>query len=561
MPFWFKGMLARVFGGSQFGRSDLPGNIVEKGVDFNYYMLEAINVSLQYGGRVLFKEVNLKFTNGNCYGFIGANGAGKSTFLKILSGEIEPNKGEVILGKNERISVLNQNQNAFDNETVLRCVLLGNKRLVEIMDEKDKLYSKEDFSDEDGILASELEMEFANMNGWDAETDAKILLNGLGIDESKFDLLMSEIEFKEKVKILLAQALFGNPDVLILDEPTNNLDIQTVTWLEEFLLNFENTVITVSHDRHFLNKVCTHICDVDYGEINMYVGNYDFWYETSQLLQKQAKELNKRNEAKAKELQEFIARFSANASKSKQATSRKKELEKLTIEELKVSNRRYPFVDFKYDREIGNDILFVEGLTKKGYFENLSFSVNKNDKIAFLSPNTLVLTMLFDILAGKETADSGEVKWGKTINLSYLMNNSDEYFDNCNLTLIDWLRRFSKDQTETFLRGWLGRMLFTKEEATKKASVLSGGEKVRCMLAKEMLSNANVLIMNDPSNHLDLETITSLNKGMSNFKGNILFYSHDHEINSTVANRIIVIEDGKKVFDKACGYDEYLETK
>ena len=522
-------------------------------------MLETINVSLQYGGRVLFKDVNLKFNNGNCYGFIGANGAGKSTFLKILSGEIEPNKGEVIIGKNERISVLNQNQNAFDNETVLRCVLLGNKRLVEIMDEKDRLYSKEDFSDEDGILASELEMEFANMNGWDAETDAKILLNGIGIGEEKHELLMADMEFKDKVKVLLAQALFGNPDILILDEPTNNLDIETVRWLEEFLLDFENTVITVSHDRHFLNKVCTHICDVDFGEINMYVGNYDFWYETSQLLQKQAKDLNKRNEAKAKELQEFIARFSANASKSKQATSRKKELEKLTIEELKVSNRRYPFVDFKYDREIGNDILFVENLTKKGFFENLSFSVNKGDKIAFLSSNTLVLTMLFDILTGKEQADSGEVKWGKTITCSYLMNNSDEYFTDCNLTLIDWLRRFSKDQTETFLRGWLGRMLFTREEATKKANVLSGGEKVRCMLAKEMLSNANVLIMNDPSNHLDLETITSLNKGMNNFKGNILFYSHDHEINSTVANRIIVIEDNKKVFDKSCGYDEYLE--
>ena len=524
-------------------------------------MLQVINVGMQFGSRTLFKEVNVSFSNGNCYGIIGANGAGKSTFLKILSGDLEPTNGQVSISPNERMSVLKQNQNEYDEEEVLRTVLMGHKRLIEIMEEKDALYCKEDFNEDDGIKVAELESEFAEMNGWEAESEAASLLNGLGIKDDKHYMLMKDLDAKEKVKVLLAQAIFGNPDILILDEPTNNLDIKSTIWLENFLYNFENTVIVVSHDRHFLNKVCTHICDVDYGQINMYVGNYDFWYETSQLLQKQAKELNKRNEAKAKELQEFIARFSANASKSKQATSRKKELEKLTLEELKVSNRRYPFVDFKYDREIGNDILFVENLTKKGFFENLSFSVNKNDKIAFLSSNTLVLTMLFDILTGKEKADSGEVKWGKTINVSYLMNNSDEYFDGCNLTLIDWLRRFSKDQTETFLRGWLGRMLFTKEEATKKACVLSGGEKVRCMLAKEMLSNANVLVMNDPSNHLDLETITSLNKGMNNFKGNILFYSHDHEINSTVANRIIAIEDGKKVFDKSCGYDEYLELR
>lgn len=522
-------------------------------------MLQAINVSLQYGSRVLFKNVNLKFTKGNCYGVIGANGAGKSTFLKILSGVIEPNKGEVIKDKDERISVLNQDQYAFDNETVIRTVLLGNKKLVDIMDEKDALYSKENFSEEDGIKASELEVEFAELNGWEAESDAKILLNGLGISDEKSELLMKELDSKEKVKVLLAQALFGNPDILILDEPTNNLDVKSVTWLENFLMNFENTVIVVSHDRYFLNKVCTHICDVDYGEINIYVGNYDFWYETNELLQKQAKEVNKKMEARAKELQEFIARFSANLSKSKQATSRKKELEKLTLQDLKVSSRRYPFIDFRFDKEIGNDILIVENLTKKGYFENLTFTVNKKEKIAFICENSLVLNMLFDILMGIEEADSGTYKWGKTITTSYLPANNDKYFKDCDLSLINWLKQYSKDQTETFIRGWLGRMLFSGEEALKQAKVISGGEKVRCMLAKEMLANANVLVMNDPSNHLDLETITSLNKGMINFKGNILFTSHDHEITNTVANRIIEIKDGKKVFDKCCTYDEYLD--
>ncbi len=524
-------------------------------------MLQAINVSLQYGSRVLFKNVNLKFTKGNCYGVIGANGAGKSTFLKILSGKLEPNKGEVLVDKNERISVLNQDQNAFDNETVLRTVLLGNKKLVDIMDEKERLYAKSDFNDEDGIKASELEMQFAELNGWEAESDAKTLLNGLGIKDEKAELLMSELDYKEKVKVLLAQALFGNPDILILDEPTNNLDIKSVTWLENFLLNFENTVIVVSHDRYFLNKICTHICDVDYGEINIYVGNYDFWYQTNELLQRQAKELNKKAEARAKELQEFIARFSANASKSKQATSRKKELEKITLQDLKTSSRRYPFIDFRFDREIGNDILIVENLGKKGYFENISFTVNKNEKIAFICENSLVLNMLFDILMGIEKADTGTFKWGKTITTSYLSINNDKYFKDCDLSLIDWLKQFSKDQSETFIRGWLGRMLFSGEEALKQAKVISGGEKVRCMLAKEMLSNANVLVMNDPSNHLDLETITSLNKGMINFKGNILFTSHDHEITNTVANRIIEIKDGKKTFDKCCTYDEYLEIE
>ena len=523
-------------------------------------MLQAINVILQYGARVLFKDVNLKFTKGNCYGVIGANGAGKSTFLKILSGVIEPNKGEVIKDKDERLSVLNQDQYAFDNETVIRTVLLGNKRLVDIMDEQEALYSKPDFSEEDGIKVGELQMEFAELNGWEAESDAKILLNGLGISDEKSELLMKDLDSKEKVKVLLAQALFGNPDILILDEPTNNLDVKAITWLENFLLNFENTVIVVSHDRYFLNKVCTHICDVDYGEINIFVGNYDFWYETNELLQKQAKEVNKKMEARAKELQEFIARFSANLSKSKQATSRKKELEKLTLQDLKVSSRRYPFIDFRYDREIGNDILIVENLTKKGYFENLTFTVNKKDKIAFICENSLVLNMLFDVLMGLEEADSGTYKWGKTITTSYLPTNNDKYFKDCDLSLINWLKQYSKDQTETFIRGWLGRMLFSGEEALKKAKVISGGEKVRCMLAKEMLSNANVLVMNDPSNHLDLETITSLNKGMINFKGNILFTSHDHEITNTVANRIIEIKDGNKVFDKYCTYDEYLEV-
>ena len=523
-------------------------------------MLQAINVSLQYGSRVLFKDVNLKFTKGNCYGVIGANGAGKSTFLKILSGVLEPNKGEVIKDKDERLSVLNQDQYAFDNETVIRTVLLGNKRIVDIMDEQEALYSKADFSEEDGIRVGELQMEFAELNGWEAESDAKILLNGLGISDEKADCLMKDLDSKEKVKVLLAQALFGNPDILILDEPTNNLDIKAITWLENFLLNFENTVIVVSHDRYFLNKVCTHICDVDYGEINIFVGNYDFWYETNELLQRLAKEVNKKMEARAKELQEFIARFSANLSKSKQATSRKKELEKLTLQDLKVSSRRYPFIDFRYDREIGNDILFVENLTKKGYFENLTFTVNKKDKIAFVCENSLVLNMLFDILMGVEEADSGTVKWGKTITTSYLPTNNDKYFKDCDLSLINWLKQYSKDQTETFIRGWLGRMLFSGEEALKQAKVISGGEKVRCMLAKEMLSNANVLVMNDPSNHLDLETITSLNKGMINFKGNILFTSHDHEITNTVANRIIEIKDGEKVFDKYCTYDEYLEV-
>lgn len=521
-------------------------------------MLQVTNVSLQYGSKKLFEDVNLKFTSGNCYGIIGANGAGKSTFLKILSGEIEPNKGEVSLGKNERMSVLMQNQNAYDGETVVRTVMLGHKRLVEIMDEKDALYAKPDFSDEDGIRASELESEFAELNGWEAESEAETLLNELDIPAECHGMLMADLDAKMKVKVLLAQALFGNPDVLLLDEPTNNLDLKTVRWLENYLLDFENTIIIVSHNRHFLNKVCTYICDVDYGKIQLFLGNYDFWYQTSQLIARQKRDQNKKAEQRAKELQEFIARFAANASKSRQATSRKKELERLTINDIKPSLRKYPFIDFKFEREIGNDILSVEGLTKKGYFEDLSFIVQKNEKIGFVSEKSTTITMLFDILTGKAEPDAGTVRWGKTINVSVLPQNNGEFFDGCDLSLVEWLSQFSNDHYEEYLRGWLGRMLFSGEEALKKAKVLSGGEKVRCMLAKMMLEGGNFLIMDEPTNHLDLESITALNNGMNNFKGCILFTSHDQELMNTVANRIIEI-NGKKTFDKNVGFDEYLD--
>ena len=522
-------------------------------------MLQVINVGMQFGSRTLFKEVNVSFSNGNCYGIIGANGAGKSTFLKILSGDLEPTNGQVSISPNERMSVLKQNQNEYDEEEVLRTVLMGHKRLIEIMEEKDALYCKEDFNEEDGIKVAELESEFAEMNGWEAESEAASLLNGLGIKDDKHYMLMKDLDAKEKVKVLLAQAIFGNPDILILDEPTNNLDIKSTIWLENFLYNFENTVIVVSHDRHFLNKVCTHICDVDYGQINMYVGNYDFWYETSQLLQKQAKDQTKKQEQRIKELQEFIARFAANASKSKQATSRKKELEKINVEDLKPSNRRYPYIDFKFEREVGNDVLFVENLTKKGLFENLSFTVNKGDKIAFLSDNSLVTTTLFNILMGKEEADSGTVKWGITITKSYLPQDNREFFEECDLSLVDWIRQYSKDQTESYLRGWLGRMLFSGEEALKSAKVISGGEKVRCMLARMMLTAGNVLVLDEPTNHLDLESIQALNQGMINYKGCMLFTTHDHEINSTVANRVIDIK-GDTYVDKFMGYEDYVET-
>ena len=462
------------------------------------------------------------------------------------------------LDKNERMSVLMQNQNAYDGETVVRTVMLGHKRLVEIMDEKDALYAKPDFSDEDGIRASELESEFAELNGWEAESEAETLLNALDIPAEYHGMRMGELDAKMKVKVLLAQALFGDPDVLLLDEPTNNLDLKTVRWLENYLLDFENTIIIVSHNRHFLNKVCTYICDVDFGKIQLFLGNYDFWYQTSQLIARQQRDQNKKAEQRAKELQEFIARFAANASKSRQATSRKKELERLTINDIKPSLRKYPFIDFKFEREIGNDILSVEGLTKKGFFEDLSFIVQKNEKIGFVSEKSTTITMLFDILTGKAEPDAGTVRWGKTINVYVLPQNNGEFFDGCDLTLVEWLSQFSNDHYEEYLRGWLGRMLFSGEEALKKAKVLSGGEKVRCMLAKMMLEGGNFLVMDEPTNHLDLESITALNNGMKSFKGCILFTSHDQELMNTVANRIIEI-NGKKTFDKNVGFDEYLD--
>lgn len=521
-------------------------------------MLEVLNVSLQFGGRVLFKDVNVKFQDGNCYGIIGANGAGKSTFLKILSGEIEPNSGEVVKSHKERMSVLKQNQNAYDDETVINTVLLGHERLMEVQRKKDELYAKPDFSEEDGVLAGELEMEYAELNGYEADSDARALLNSLGIKSDRQDAMMKELDSKEKVKVLLAQALFGNPDILILDEPTNNLDAIATRWLENFLYNFENTVIIVSHDRHFLNKVCTRILDVDFSKISVFVGNYDFWYETSQLLAKQAKDQNSKKESRVKELEEFIARFAANASKSKQATSRKKELEKITLDDLKPSSRRYPFIDFKYEKELGQDVLFVENLSKNGLFKNLSFNLSRGDKVAFLSPNSNALTSLFDILMGEDKADSGTFKYGITVTPTYLPNDNSKYFDDSKDSLVDWLRPYSKDQHESYLRGWLGRMLFSGEEALKCVNVLSGGERVRCMMAKAMLTAGNLLIMNEPTNHLDLESITALNKGMINYKGVLLFTTHDHEIMETVANRIIYIDENK-VVDKKMTYEEYLD--
>ena len=526
-------------------------------------MISTVNVSLQYGGRELFKGADLKFTNGNCYGLIGANGAGKSTFLKILSGEIEPNKGEVIITPGERMSVLRQDHFAFDEYDVIRTVLMGNPKLCEIMDEKEALYMKEDFSEEDGIRVSELEEEFAEMGGWSAESDAEILLNGLGVTNEFHYSQMSELDNEIKVKVLLAQALFGNPDILLMDEPTNHLDIDAIAWLEEFLINFENTVIVVSHDRYFLNKVCTHIVDIDFGKIGMYVGNYDFWYDYTQIAQRQLREQNKKAEQKAKELQEFIARFSANASKSKQATSRKKLLDNLVLEDMPVSSRRFPFVEFKPDREIGNDMLIVEGLSKtigdRKVLDNVSFTIRPNEKVAFVGTDAVAKTTFFKIITGELEPDEGTFKWGVTTSQSYFPSDNSEFFDGVDDSLIDWIRNYSDLQFETDVRGWLGRMMFSGEEATKSAKVLSGGERVRCMLCKMMLSGANVLILDEPTNHLDLESITALNNALIKFKGALLFTSHDHQFVQSIADRIIEFRpDG--IYDKKETYDEFLEN-
>ena len=524
-------------------------------------MLTATGVTIRFGKRTLFEDVNIKFNKGCCYGIIGANGAGKSTFLKVLSGELEPSKGEVTKDKNERLSVLKQDHFAFEEYTVMDTVIMGNDELYKIMKEKDAIYAKPDFSEEDGMKAAKLEERFAELDGWNAESDAAVLLNDLGIEPEKHYKMMSEIEAKDKVKVLLAQALFGNPDILLLDEPTNDLDLKSINWLEEFLINFENTVIVVSHDRYFLNKVCTHIADVDFGKIKVYPGNYDFWYESSQLALKQMKEANKKKEEKIKELQEFIARFSANASKSKQATSRKKSLEKIELDEIKPSNRRYPYIDFKPDREPGKDILEVRNICKtingEKILDKVSFVVKPNDKIAFLADNENAKTVLFQILAGEMEPDSGTIKYGTTITTNYFPKDNNYLFES-DLSITDWLRQYSKDPDETYVRSFLGRMLFSGEEALKKVNVLSGGEKVRCVLSKMMLSGANLLIFDEPTNHLDMESITALNEGMSKYKGLILFTSHDHQLTQTVANRIIDIRKDKLV-DREVTYDEYLE--
>ena len=526
-------------------------------------MISANNVTLRFGKKALFEDVNIKFTEGNCYGLIGANGAGKSTFLKILSGELETTKGDISITPGQRMSVLEQDHFKYDSYSVMDTVILGNKRLYEIMKEKDAIYAKEDFSDEDGIRASELEAEFAEMDGWEAESNAAMLLNGLGIETDLHYSIMSELDGNQKVKVLLAKALFGNPDILLLDEPTNHLDLDAIAWLEEFLINFENTVIVVSHDRYFLNKVCTHTADIDYGKIQLYAGNYDFWYESSQLLIKQMKEANKKKEEKIKELQEFISRFSANASKSKQATSRKRALEKIELDEIKPSSRKYPYIDFRPDREIGNEVLTVEGITKtingEKVLDNVSFIMGHDDKIAFVGSNELAKTTLFQILMGEMEPDSGSYKWGVTTSQAYFPKDNSSEFDN-DYTIVDWLTGYSPVKDVTYVRGFLGRMLFAGEDGVKKVKVLSGGEKVRCMLSKMMISGANCLVLDEPTNHLDMESITALNDGLIKFKGVALFSCRDHQFVQTTANRIIEIMPDGSIIDKITTYDEYLEN-
>ena len=532
-------------------------------------MITVTNVSLNFSGQNLFSDVNLKFTPGNCYGVIGANGAGKSTFLKILSGELDSTTDEVSIDPNCRMSVLKQDHFAYDEYTVLDTIIMGNKRLYDIMKEKDALYEKEDFSDEDGIKAAELEAEFAEMDGWEADSNASKLMQGLGLDESIMYSQMADLGGNEKVKVLLAQALFGDPDIILLDEPTNHLDLQAIEWLEDFLLDYEGTVIVVSHDRYFLNVVCTHIVDIDYSKVKMYVGNYEFWYESSQMMERLIKQQNKKAEEKIKELQTFIQRFSANKSKSKQATSRKKMLDKLTVEELPASSRRYPFVGFDMDREAGRDLLTVDGLSKtvngEKLLNNISFTLNHDDKIAIIGENEIAITALMQILAGEDEPDEGTVKWGVSTSRSYFPKDNSKYFDGCELNLVDWLRQYSaagfETQNESYIRGFLGRMLFSGDDVFKQVNVLSGGEKVRCMLSRMMLYGSNVLILDQPTNHLDLESITAVNNGLKAFKGNVIFASHDHEFVNTVANRIIDIREDGTIVDRMCTFDEYIEMK
>ncbi|WP_026516076.1 ABC-F family ATP-binding cassette domain-containing protein [Butyrivibrio sp. MC2021] len=526
-------------------------------------MISANNVTLRVGKKALFEEVNIKFTPGNCYGIIGANGAGKSTFLKILSGQIETTNGDVVISDGERLSFLEQDHFKYDEDVVLDTVIAGNARLFEVKNEKDAIYAKEDFTDEDGIRASELEAEFAEMNGWEAESDAESLLNGLGIETEYHYKLMKELDGAQKVKVLLARALFGNPDILLLDEPTNHLDLDAIAWLEEFLINFENTVIVVSHDRYFLNKVCTYIADIDYGKIQLYAGNYDFWYESSQLMIRQMKEANKKKEEQIKELKEFIARFSANASKSKQATSRKKALEKIELDTIKPSSRKYPYIDFRPNREIGNEVLTVEGLTKtingEKVLDNISFVIQREDKVAFVGGNELAKTTLFQILAGELEPDAGTYKWGVTTSQAYFPKDNTKEFDN-DYTITEWLTGYSEVKDATYVRGFLGRMLFAGEDGVKKVKVLSGGEKVRCLLSKMMISGANCLIFDEPTNHLDMESISALNDGMIKFPGVELFACRDHQVVQTTANRIMEILPDGSLIDKRSTYDEYLEN-